>query len=165
MRNSLSTMCVLCAIVLGSGVVFGKGPGKPPVARKIPKKTEIHGQTLVDDYFWMREKSNPEVIAYLKAEEGYANAAMAHTSRLRETLYSEMLRRIKETDVNVPYRQDGFYYYSRTEAGKQYPILCRKRGSLAAAEEVLLDQNRMAAGGEYFSLGDAEVANDGNLLA
>lgn len=150
---------------LWNGPVFGKGPGKPPVAKKVPKKTEIHGQTLVDDYFWMREKSNPDVIAYLKAEEAYADAMMAHTERFRESLYKEMLGRIKETDVNVPYRQDGFYYYSRTEAGKQYPILCRKRGSLDAPEEVLLDQNQMAAGGKYFSLGDAEVSNDGNLLA
>ncbi len=164
-RNSSLSMCVLCAIVLGSGVVFGKGPGKPPVAKKVPKKTEIHGRTLVDDYFWMREKSNPDVIAYLKAETEYADAMLAHTSRFREALYSEMLGRIKETDVNVPYRQDGFYYYTRTEAGKQYPILCRKRGSLDTKEEVLLDQNKMAAGGKYFSLGDAEVSNDGNLLA
>ena len=150
---------------LGVGMALGKGPGKPPVAKKVPKKTEIHGQTLVDDYFWMREKSNPEVIAYLEAEENYANAMMGHTGRFRETLYKEMLRRIKETDVNVPYRQDGFYYYTRTQAGQQYPILCRKRGSLDAKEEVLLDQNKMAAGGKYFSLGDAEVSNDGNLLA
>ncbi len=165
MSKSIYAMCIFCAVVISSSTVLGKGPGKPPVARKIPKKTEIHGQTLVDDYFWMREKSNPEVIAYLKAEEAYADAMMAHTNRFQATLYKEMLGRIKETDVNVPYRQDGFYYYSRTEAGKQYPILCRKRGSLDAPEEVLLDQNRMAAGGKYFSLGDAEVSNDGNLLA
>ncbi|MBK6426220.1 MAG: S9 family peptidase [Blastocatellia bacterium] len=158
-------MCVLCAIVLGSGVVFGKGPGKPPVAKKVPKKTEIHGRTLVDDYFWMREKSNPEVISYLTAETAYADAMMAHTGRFREALYSEMLGRINETDVNVPYRQDGFYYYTRTQAGKQYPILCRKWGNLDAPEKVLLDQNEMAAGGKYFSLGDVEVSNDGHLLA
>jgi oligopeptidase B len=146
-------------------VVFGKGPGKPPVAKKVPKKTEIHGRTLVDDYFWMREKSNPEVISYLTAETAYADAMMAHTGRFREALYSEMLGRINETDVNVPYRQDGFYYYTRTQAGKQYPILCRKWGNLDAPEKVLLDQNEMAAGGKYFSLGDVEVSNDGHLLA
>lgn len=165
MKVSIQAMCVLCAIVMGGSVVLGKGAGKPPVAKKVPRKTEIHGRTLVDDYFWMREKTNPEVIANLKAENAYADSMTAGAARFRSTLYDEMLRRIKETDVNVPYRQDGYYYYTRTQAGQQYPIFCRKRGSLEAAEEVLLDENRMAADSAYFSLGDTEVSDDGNLLA
>jgi len=164
-KVSIQAMCVLCAIVMGGSVVLGKGAGKPPVAKKVPRKTEIHGRTLVDDYFWMREKTNPEVIANLKAENAYADSMTAGAARFRSTLYDEMLRRIKETDVNVPYRQDGYYYYTRTQAGQQYPIFCRKRGSLEAAEEVLLDENRMAADSAYFSLGDTEVSDDGNLLA
>jgi len=138
---------------------------KPPVAKKIPKTTEINGVTLVDNYFWMREKSNPEVKAYLEAENAYTDAVMKPTEPLQKKLYTEMLSRIKETDVDVPYRKGAYFYYSRTEAGKQYSIHCRKKGSMDAPEEVILDVNELAKGQKFMSLGQSEVSEDGNLLA
>ena len=137
----------------------------PPVAKKVPKTTEVNGATLVDNYFWMREKSNPEVRAYLEAENAYTDAVMKPTEGLQKKLYAEMLGRIKETDVDVPYRYGEYLYYSRTEAGKQYAIFCRKRGSMDAAEQVLLDVNEMAKGQKFMSLGGLAVSDDGNLLA
>ena len=113
------------------------------MAEKKPKTSKIHGETLVDNYFWLREKESPAVMEHLKAEDAYTEAIMKPTAALQDKLYKEMLSHIKQTDVNVPYRQDGYYYYSRTEEGKQYPIFCRKKGSLTASEEVLLDMNEM----------------------
>ncbi|MFN8005293.1 MAG: S9 family peptidase [Acidobacteriota bacterium] len=140
---------------------------KPPIAKKIPKTTKIHGYTEVDDYAWLRDdkRENPDVINHLKAENEYADALMKPTQAFREALYKEMLGRIKETDEQVPYRQGEYFYYSRTEQGKQYPILCRKKGSLTAAEEVTLDLNKMAEGQKFFSLGAYQMSTDGNLLA
>jgi oligopeptidase B len=140
---------------------------QPPIAKKIPKTTQIHGYTVIDDYAWLRDdkRENPEVLEYLKAETAYADAMMKHTQPFQEALYKEMLARIKETDEQVPYKQGEYYYYSRTEQGKQYPILCRKKGSLKAAEEVTIDMNKMAEGLKFLSLGAYQVSNDGNLLA
>jgi len=135
------------------------------MAEKKTKTTNIHGVTLVDDYFWMREKSNPSVLAHLKAEDAYAESLMKHTAPLQEKLYNEMLSHIKQTDTNVPYRDGGFFYYSRTEEGKQYPIFCRKKGSLEAPEEIYLDMNELAKGQKFMSLGALSPSNDGNLLA
>ncbi len=138
---------------------------KPPVAKKVPKTTKIHDTSIVDDYFWLREKTNPEVIEYLKAEDAYANALMAPTATFQDALYKEMLGRIKETDVNVPYKNGDYFYYSRTVKGKQYPIQCRKKGSVKAPEEITLELNEMAKGHKFFSLGAYQVSNDGSLLA
>ena len=140
---------------------------RPPIAKKVPKTTEIHGYKVVDDYAWMADKtkSDPEVLSYLKAETEYADAMMKPTQGFQEALYKEMLARIKETDQNVPYRMGGYFYYSRTEEGKQYPILCRKKGDLKAAEEITLDLNKMAEGQKFFSIGAYSVSDDGNLLA
>jgi oligopeptidase B len=138
---------------------------RPPVARKVPKPFTIHGDTRVDDYYWLREKTNPEVIAYLEAENTYADAVMKPTEAFQETLYKEMVGRIKETDENVPYRLGDYYYYSRTEKGKQYPIYCRKKGSLDAREEITLDLNELAKGQKYLALGAYQVSDDGHLLA
>ena len=137
----------------------------PPVAKKIPHVTEVHGQKLVDNYFWLRDKKNPEVAAYLEAENAYTNAVMKPTEGLQRKLYDEMLSRVKETDVEVPYKEGNYFYYTRTEAGKQYSIYCRRKGSLEAPEEVLLDVNDMAKGQKFMSIGDFEVSDDGNLLA
>src|SRR6266705_1342162 len=137
----------------------------PPVAKKAPKTTEINGRTMVDNYYWLRDKKNPEVKAYLEAENAYTDAVMKPTEALQKKLYDEMLSRIKETDVEVPYKQGGYFYYIRTEAGKQYPIHCRKKGSLDAPEEVLLDVNELAKGQAFMSLGGFDVSNDVNLLA
>lgn len=116
-------------------------PSAPPAAKKVPKVTEINGYKLVDNYFWLRDKKNPEVKAYLEAENTYTDAVMKSTEPLQKKLYEEMLSRIKETDVEVPYKQGNYFYYVRTEAGKQYGIRCRKKGSMDAPEEVILDVN------------------------
>jgi len=137
----------------------------PPVAKKIPKITVLNGDTLQDDYFWLREKDNPDVLAYLREENAYTGELMKPTEAFQEALYQEMLRRIKEDDSSVPYRRGGHFYYSRTEKGKQYPIYCRKAGSLDAPEEVTLDLNAMAAGHPFFSLGAYSISDDGHLLA
>jgi oligopeptidase B len=138
---------------------------KPPVAKKLARTLEIHGDKLQDDYFWMREKTNPEVRAYLEAENAYTDAVMKPTETLQKTLYDEMLGRIKETDLTVPYRDRGWFYYSRTEKGKAYPIYCRKKGSLDAAEEVYLDVNELAKGEKFMNVGFRRVSDDGRLLA
>ena len=126
---------------------------KAPMTTKKPKTTNIHGVTIVDDYFWLREKTNPDVMAHLQAENAYAEEMMRPTLDLQEKLYKEMLSHIKQTDVNVPYRLGNYFYYTRTEEGKQYPIFCRKRGSLDAPEEIVLDQNELAKGQKFMSVG------------
>jgi oligopeptidase B len=137
----------------------------PPVARKVPKKTVQQHETRTDDYFWLREKSNPEVIAYLEAENRYTAETMKPYAALQEKLYKEILGRVKESDLTVPTPHGGYFYYTRTETGKQYRIHCRRKGSLEAAEEVLLDENMLAAGHKYFRVGDFEVSPDHKLLA
>lgn len=136
-----------------------------PAAKRMPKETKIHGETLIDDYFWLREKSSPEVIKYLEAENEYTSAYMKPTEAFQEALYKEMLSRIKQTDAQVPFRENGYFYYSRTVEGKQYPIYARRKGSVDAAEEVILDVNELAAGHKYTGIGAFTVSDDGNLLA
>jgi oligopeptidase B len=137
----------------------------PPTAKRVPKATNIHGDTLVDDYAWMRERENPEVRAYLEAENAYTDAALKPLEGFRDALYKEMLARIKETDLSVPYKNGDFFYYSRTVEGLQYPIYCRKRGSLGAAEEITLDVNALAKGKPFMSIGAYDVSEDAKLLA
>lgn len=139
--------------------------GSPPVAEKHPQTLILHEDVRVDNYFWMRERSDPKVIAYLEAENDYTSLMMQHTEVLQTTLYDEMLARIKETDLSVPYRKGGFYYYSRTEEAKAYPIYCRKKGSLDAPEEVLLDQNELAEKHEFFEIGVLQVSPNHQVLA
>lgn len=136
-----------------------------PIAPKHRYIHELHGDQRIDDYFWLRERDNPEMIAYLEAENAYTEAMMQHTESLQAQLYEEMLSRIQEDDLSVPYRQGEFYYYTRTETGKAYPIHCRKYQTLDAPEEVILDQNQLAEGTEYFSLGVLEVSPNHQLLA
>ena len=138
---------------------------QPPVTKKVPHETKIHGLTLKDDYFWLRGKDNPEVIKHLEEENAYTEAMMAPTKALQETLYKEMLGRIKQTDLSVPYRLGDYWYYSRTEEGKQYPYQCRRKGSMQGAEEILLDLNKLAEGHTFLGLGSFSVSDDGNLLA
>ena len=160
------------ASIMGGFLLFRALPaadlteaGKPPMAKKIAKTDTLHGDRLQDDYFWLRERKNPEVKAYLDAENAYADAIMKPTEALQEKLYKEMLGRIKETDLSVPYRKDGYFYYQRTEQGKAYPIYCRKKGSMEAAEEVLLDVNELARGERFMSVAEREVSDDTRLLA
>jgi oligopeptidase B len=138
---------------------------QPPVAKKVPHETTIHGRTLEDNYFWIREKSNPEVIKYLESENAYTEEVMAATKGLQESLYKEMLGRIKQTDLSVPARIGEYFYYSRTEEGKQYPYRCRRKGSMNGPEEILLDLNQLAEGNTFLGLGAFNVSDDGNLLA
>lgn len=138
---------------------------KPPKAAKQPYRHVLHGDERQDHYFWLRDRLNPETIAYLDAENAYTEAMMEHTEGLQKTLYDEMLGRIQETDLSVPYRKDDVYYYTRTEEGKAYPIHCRKRGSLEAPEEILLDQNQLAVGHDYFRVGVFQVSPDHQRLA
>jgi oligopeptidase B len=136
-----------------------------PKAEKIPYVHCLHGDERVDPYYWMRDRQNPAVLAYLEAENAYTEVAMQHTEPLQAKLYDEMLSRIQETDLSVPYRDGDYYYYSRTEAGKSYPIHCRKKGSLDASEEVLLDENILAEGHDFFELGAFDISPDHQLLA
>jgi oligopeptidase B len=140
-------------------------PSKPPMAEKKAKTTNIHGDTLVDDYFWLREKTNPAVMAHLQAEDAYTEQIMKPTAGLQDRLYKEMLSHIKQTDTNVPYRWGDYFYYTRTEEGKQYPIFCRKKGSVEAPEEIVIDQNELAKGQKFMSIGLFVPSDDGNLLA
>jgi oligopeptidase B len=137
----------------------------PPVAKKVPHTTDVNGRTLVDNYFWLRDKPNPEVRAYLEAENVYTDAVMKPTEAFQQKLYTEMLGRVKETDVEVPYREGDYFYYVRTEAGKQYPIRCRRKAVADAPEEIVLDQNEMAKGQAFMSIAAYAVSPDGNLLA
>ena len=137
----------------------------PPIAKTVPKTDTLHGDVRVDDYAWLREKSSPDVLAYLEAENAYTDSLTAPSAALQEALYQEMKGRIQETDLSVPYRYGGFFYYSRTEEGKQYPLQCRKPGSLEGEEQVTLDLNALAEGHSYLGLGAYGVSDDGHLLA
>jgi oligopeptidase B len=136
----------------------------PPVAERRVHIDTLHGDVRQDEYFWLRVKSDPAVRTYLEAENAYADAVLAPLTPLRELLYKEMLARIKQTDLSVPYRLDGYFYYTRTVEGQQYPIFARKRGSLESPEQITLDLNEMAKGQSFMGLNDYEVSDDGNLL-
>jgi len=147
----------------------------PPVARIDRRETQLHGQTLIDDYAWLREKSSSEVIAYLNAENAYTNAATAALKPLEERLYTEMLSHIKETDVSVPYRSGAFFYYARTTEGHQYQTYCRRPVPAPATpdiaydpslpEQIILDVNQLGEGQPYMALGSLAVSPDDKLLA
>ena len=139
--------------------------GIAPIARIEPRLTTLHGTTLTDNYAWLREKDSAEVIAYLEAENAYAEAVMAPLAGLREELYQEMLSHIKQTDVSVPYRDHGWWYYTRTEEGLQYPVHCRKAELEGAEERVILDGNALAEGHSFMAIGDTDVTDDGRWLA
>lgn len=136
-----------------------------PTAPKRPYEITQHGYTRIDNYYWMRDRTDPEVLKYLHAENDYLEEIMGHTKSLQESLYTEMKGRLKETDCTVPEKRGEYYYYSRTEAGKQYPIYCRKKGSLESPEQILLDQNDLAEGKSFCSVGALTVSPDGDKLA
>jgi oligopeptidase B len=141
----------------------------PPTARKEPTETLLHGTALHDDYAWLREKQNPDVTAYLDAENAYAEAATAPLAGLRDELYREMLSHVKQTDVSVPFREGAWWYYTRTEEGRQYAIHCRIHGSPNATEDtpeqVILDGNALAEGHPFFAIGATDISEDGRWLA
>jgi oligopeptidase B len=161
---SLTVLAAASLPVLALSAIAAELPA-PPVARKAPKETVLNGERLVDPYAWLREKASPEVRAHLEAENAYADAVTKPLARLRDALYAEILGRIKETDLSVPYRKGAYLYYARTEKGKQYPINCRKKVTANAPEEVTLDLNELAKGERFMSLGVYEPSDDGRLLA
>lgn len=138
---------------------------KPPVAKRIAHVDTLFGDVRTDYYYWLRERGNPEVLDYLKAENEYTEAMMKDTKELQENLFEELKSYIKETDTSVPVKHGPYYYYSREEKGKQYPIYCRKKGSLKAPEEVYLDVNELAKGKKYFRIGSMTLSPDHNWLA
>ncbi len=163
LRRSLGALFAL--LLAATTMQAQEAPPQPPVAKRAPKTTQIHGYTNVDDYFWLREKANPAVIEYLKQETAYADAIMQASKGFRDALYKEMLARIKETDVEVPYKKGNYFHYTRTLKGQQYSIYCRKPGSVRGQEEITLDQNALAKGKKFFSLGSYDISEDGKLLA
>jgi oligopeptidase B len=137
----------------------------PPLAAVKPKTLEKHGDVRTDNYYWLNERENPEVLDYLRKENEYYQKMTAHTAKLREDLFEEMKARIKEDDSSVPYFYNGYYYITRFEKGKDYPIYSRKKGSLDAKEEILFDCNEMAKGYNYFHLGGLNVSEDNQWAA
>lgn len=137
----------------------------PPVAAMKPHVDTVLGHVRPDNYFWLREKTNPDVISYLNAENAYTDTVMQPTEPLQKQLFDEMVARLKETDLSVPDKKDDFYYYSRTEKGKQYSIYCRKKGSLETNEQVILDVNALAAGHDFYDLGAMEISPNHQLMA
>lgn len=140
-------------------------PPTPPVAKQLPKHLTIHDDTRIDPYYWLRERDDPGTIAYLEAENRYTEAMMAPMKPLESAIYDEIMGRIQQTDASAPFRKKDYFYYSRTEEGKQYSIYCRKRGGLDAPEEILLDGNVLAEGQAYFALGGMTVSENQQLLA
>ncbi|QVL34403.1 S9 family peptidase [Telmatocola sphagniphila] len=136
-----------------------------PVATKKPHVFELHGDKISDDYFWLKEKKDPEVIKYLEAENAYTKQLTKDNEKLENQLYKDMLSHIKQTDLGVPYEDHGYWYYSRTQEGKQYPINCRKKGTQEAPEQVILDINELAQGKKFMNVGGMQVCDSGNYLA
>lgn len=167
MRSTL-TAAFLCAVALFPEMAVAapaEEKMQPPSAAVKPFKLDKHGVSRVDNYFWLRERKDPEVVAYLEAENKYLQSTLAHTEDLQKRLFAEFKTRIKQTDTSVPYRRDGYWYYSRTEAGKNYPIYCRKKETLEATEEVLLDGNKAAEGHPFFSVGGLNISTNNEILA
>ncbi len=152
-------------MLLGLCAGFFVSGQTPPTAPRVEHRELRHGASVGDDYFWLREKSNPEVTRYLEAENAYTAAMTKELQPFSDALYTEMLSRIKQTDLSVPTPLRGYLYYSRTEQGKQYPIRCRRKGSMEAPEEVLLDLNELGKDKKFVGLGSFQVSDDQNLVA
>jgi oligopeptidase B len=165
MRELFYVLGLFIVIVVGNVVIVAQTDMKPPVAKKETKITKINGYELKDDYFWLRDKKNPEVIKYLEAENAYTEALMKPHQQFADNLYKEMLGRIKQTDLSVPYKLGEYWYYTKTEEGKQYPMYFRSKKQNGDDEQLLLDQNELAKGFKYYAIGSFDVSDDGNLLA
>lgn len=138
-----------------------------PIAKKTPKELKLHGDTRIDDYFWLRddERKNPEVLAYLEAENNYFDSKMKHTEDLQETIFQEIIGRIKQDDSSVPVKVDNYWYYTRYQEGQDYAIYARKKGSLDSAEEIMLDANNLAKEHEYYRISNWDTTDDHKILA
>lgn len=140
-------------------------PILPPQAEIVPHTLTAHGDDRVDDYYWLRERSNPEVIAYLQAENDYTKSSLAHTSALQKELFEEIVGRIKQDDESVPYFENGYFHNRRYEAGREYPVYLRRAKSIDAHEEIILDVNELAEGHEYFSVRGLQISPNNTTLA
>jgi oligopeptidase B len=158
---------VFVAVALAVVLLTSCAPTEPvaPVVEKKPHELEAHGDVRIDDYYWLRERTNPEVLAYLEAENTYTAAVMVPTEALQAELFEELKNRIPPDDSTVPALSDGYYYYKRYEEDLEYPIHCRREGSLEAPEEIILDANRVAEGHDFCSVRGLAVSPDTNLLA
>jgi oligopeptidase B len=154
------------AFILGGLISCTQTPkATPPVAQVVPHPDTINGDIREDNYFWLRERGDSQVIAYLEAENAYTDTLMKHTEANQEKIFQELKGRIRETDEDVPAKKDNYFYYTRTEEGKQYKIYCRREGTLEAPEQILLDANQLAEGHEYCNVGVYSVSPDHKLLA
>ncbi|HLF20285.1 MAG TPA: S9 family peptidase, partial [Bacteroidota bacterium] len=156
------TLVLLTQLALSQ---LNTGSASPPIAMKVAKIDTAHGDIKVDNYYWLRQKTDPRVITYLEAENKYMEEVMKPTEGFQETIYKEILSRTKQTDLSVPYKLGNYWYYTRTEEGKQYSIYCRKLGSMDAPEQITLDLNELAKGHKFMGLGLYQITDDGNLLA
>lgn len=164
MKTTVSVILTVLAVMIIQSCKTSETM-EAPVAAKKPKELTIHGDTRIDNYYWIRERENPEVIAYLEAENAYREALMKDTEGFQEELFEEIVGRIKQQDESVPYRDNGYYYYTRYEEGKEYPIYCRKKGSLDAEEEIMANVNEMAEGYAFFNVAGMSVSPDNRYVA
>jgi oligopeptidase B len=166
-KNRTMRFCRLCFVLVAPAMMttLAQTPATPPSAPVHEHSETRHGETVTDNYHWLREKSSPEVVKYLEAENAYTAAATQNLKPFQDALYKEMLGRIKQTDLDVPVRRGEYLYYARTEEGKQYPIRCRRKGSMEAPEEIVLDANELAKTHKFVGIGDTTYSDDGNLLA
>ncbi|MEM6380543.1 MAG: oligopeptidase B, partial [Bacteroidota bacterium] len=138
---------------------------RAPRATKIPKELSTHGDTRIDNYYWLNDRENPKVIDYLNKENSFREDKMAHTKEFQEKLFEEIVGRIKQTDMSVPFKKDGYYYYTRYEEGKEYPIHARKKETLEADEEIMLNVNELAKEYDYYAVGSRSVSTNNKILA
>ncbi len=166
LRKEFILFMLLTVLFIGSCAMNSNDQNvKSPVAEKIAKELTIHGETRIDNYYWMNEKENQKVMDYLNAENAYKNAMMKHTEDFQQELYDEITGRIKQDDNSVPYRKNGYYYYYRYEKGAEYPIYARKKGNLNANEEVLLNVPELAKGYKYYRATGLSISTNNQILA
>jgi len=164
-RSTINYVFLLFFVAFSCATGEKRQMPEPPVAAKIKKQITAHGHTRIDNYYWLRDKDNPDVIAYLEAENHYVNQRMAHTKELQQTLFDEMLGRIKQDDASAPWFDNGYYYYTRYEEGGDYPIYCRKKGSLDAQEEIIINVPVLAENKAYYNVGRFDISPDNSKLA
>ncbi len=166
MKKQLYVFCVI--MLLHSKIMHSQTEGEKmsqPTAKKIAKELSVNGHTRIDNYYWLNERENPEVVEYLNAENTYTKETMKNTEGLQKQLYDEMIARIKQDDESVPYFENGYYYYIRYEKGKEYPLYCRKKGTMKAKEEIMLNVNDMAKGYAYYSVTGISVSPNNKIVA
>ena len=156
---------ILAIFIVITGCNMKKSRLEEPKAEKIKKVLSIHGDDRTDEYYWLSNRGDSKVIDYLNSENQYRDEFMKDYKPLEDEIFQEIKSRIKEDDSSVPYFDNGYFYYTRYEKDKQYPIYCRKKESLNSKEEILIDANIMSEGHEYFRVGDIEVSPDNKLMA